>query len=70
MSCGVCRLPATALICPLAWEPLYATGVALKTQKANKNKKQPHLAVNLTPTFFPKGVRAGQGSNSDALSLR
>ena len=28
-----CRLVATALIPPLAWEPPYATGVALKRQK-------------------------------------
>ena len=34
---------AAALIQPLAWEPPYATGVALKGQKdknKNKNKKQ------------------------------
>ena len=48
MSCGVshrrgldlallwlwCRLVAVALIRPLAWEPPYATHVALKRQKA------------------------------------
>ena len=47
MSCGVgrrrgldlallwlwCRLVATALIGPLAWEPPHAVGVALKQQK-------------------------------------
>ena len=52
MSCGVgrrhsldpellwlwCRLAATAPIGPLAWEPPYAVGTALKTQN---NKKQP-----------------------------
>ena len=35
------RLAATALIGPLAWEPPYAMGVALKRQKIiiiNKNK--------------------------------
>ena len=32
------RPTATALIRPLAWEPLYATGVSLKKTK-NKNKK-------------------------------
>ena len=48
MSCGVgrrpgsdlallwCRLAATALIRPLAWEPPYATSVALKGQKTRK----------------------------------
>ena len=28
-----CRLAAVALILPLAWEPLYAEGMALKRQK-------------------------------------
>ena len=51
MSCGIgcrcgsdlvllrlwCRLAATALFRPLAWEPPYATGVALKRQKTKKN---------------------------------
>ena len=38
-----CRLPATALIQPLAWEPSYAAGAALKNQKTKKqtNKKKP-----------------------------
>ena len=31
-----CRLVATAPIRPLAWEPPYAVGVALKRQKDNK----------------------------------
>ena len=48
MSCGVgrrrgsdlawlwpwCRLAAVALIQPLAWEPPYAVGVAIKKKKA------------------------------------
>ena len=34
VSCGVGQL-----IRPLAWEPLYATGVALKKQKKKKKKK-------------------------------
>ena len=52
MSCGVghrhgldpallwlwCRPAATALIVPLAWEPPYATGAALKRQKKKKKK--------------------------------
>ena len=52
MSCGVGRRHssemvllwlwrrplATALIRPLAWEPPYAMGAALKRQKNNKNK--------------------------------
>ena len=32
------RLAATALIRPLAWEPLYAMGTALKRQKLKKIK--------------------------------
>ena len=52
MSCGVgcrrgldpallwlwCRLAAIAPIRPLAWEPPYAAGVALKRQKQDKQK--------------------------------
>ena len=33
------RLAATAVIGPLAWEPPYAMGVALKRQKDKKIKK-------------------------------
>ena len=56
MSCGVgrtcgsdlallwlwCRWAAVALIRPLAWEPPYAVGVALKRQKDQKQKQNPH----------------------------
>ena len=34
-----CRLAAAAPIQPLAWEPPYATGAALKKQKAKRKKK-------------------------------
>ena len=34
------RLAATALIRPLAWEPPYAAGAALKRQKRQKKKKR------------------------------
>ena len=41
-----CRLAATALIGPLAWEPPYAVGVALERQKRQKkNKKQKKKAA-------------------------
>ena len=54
MSCGVghrcgsdpqllwlwCTLAATALIRSLAWEPPYATGVALEKAKRQKEKKK------------------------------
>ena len=32
------RLAAVALIQPLAWEPPYATGAALKKKKKKKNR--------------------------------
>ena len=54
MSCGVChrcgsdlallwlwyRPAAKGLIGPIAWEPLYAMGAALKRQKDKKTKKK------------------------------
>ena len=44
-----CRLAAKAPIGPLAWEPLYVSGVALKKQKDQKKKKK----VNKTKYTFP-----------------
>ena len=37
-----CRLAATAPIQPLAWEPPYAEGVALKDKKTNEQKTTPN----------------------------
>ena len=65
MSCGVghrhgldlvllwlwCRSVATAPIRPLAWEPPYAEGAALKEQK-RKEKKRREDALNPHPDFF------------------
>ena len=63
MSCGVgrrhgsdpvllwlwCRLAATAPIRPLAWEPPYTEGVALKSKKIKiKNKKIKGSGVSLS----------------------
>ena len=65
MSCGIghrrgsdlallwlwCRPAAIAPIEPLAWEPPYAAGVALKGQKTKKKirkKKGPHQGTKLT----------------------
>ena len=60
MSCGVgrrhvldpkllwlwCRPVATVLIGPLAWEPPYAAGAALKKRKKEKKeKKKEHFIV-------------------------
>ena len=61
MSCGVgrrqgwdptllwlwCRPVAEALIRPLAWEPAYATGVAIRRQKTKKKKKHKGINVHL-----------------------
>ena len=35
-----CRLVATVLIRPLAWESPYATGVALKSKEKKRSKKE------------------------------
>ena len=59
MSCGVARrrgsdlvllwlwyrLAATALIRPLAWEPPYAMGAALKRQKTKKKERKDGLPL-------------------------
>ena len=63
MSCGIghrcgsdpallwlwCRLAATAPLGPLAWEPPYASGVAVKRQNKKQTKKKHFLfySVNL-----------------------
>ena len=39
------RLAATAPIRPLAWEPPYAAGAALKRQKTKRNKKQKNFQI-------------------------
>ena len=63
MSCGVGRgqgldpellwlwygPAATALIRPLAWEPPYAVGVALKSQERKKN---PVSGLDFSPVFY------------------
>ena len=43
-----CRLAAVAPIGPLAWEPPYATGVALEKTKRDKKKEK----ENETQIFF------------------
>ena len=60
-----CRLAATALIRPLAWEPLYAEGaaqeIATTTTKDKKTKKQTNKQKkNLLPS------KAGTLVSSDA----
>ena len=39
-----CRLEATGLIRPLAWEPPYAAGVALEKGKKTKTKEKKNLS--------------------------
>ena len=50
------RAVSTALIGPLAWEPPYAAGVALKRQKKEKKKKMelPHDPAILLLGTYPK----------------
>ena len=51
----VFRPAATALISPLAWEPPYATGVALKkTQKKASKYKKKTIELNNTHLQFWK----------------
>ena len=52
----MCRLAATASIRPLAWEPPYAVGVALKRPK--KKKKKETAAGAWLPGSKPSSARA------------
>ena len=48
-----CRPVATAPIQPLAWEPPYVVGVALKGQKyQNKNKNKKKRMILKWPSFI------------------
>ena len=42
-----CRPAAVALTGPLAWEPPYAMGVALKRKKKNENEAQLFKMIEL-----------------------
>ena len=69
MSCGIgyrrgpdpallwlwCRPAATALIGPLAWEPPYAMGVALKIQK---DKKKACIPIGVKAVPFSSRITA------------
>ena len=51
-----CRPAATGLIGPLAWEPPYALGMALKRQKTNKKKNtQKMYASQSKSSVIPQG---------------
>ena len=43
-----CRLVATALIKPLAWEPPYAAGAALEKAKRQKQKQKQKTQIVLS----------------------
>ena len=51
------RPSATVLDQPLAWEPLYAVGMALKEQKRKKRnkekRKQAGIHVSMMITLYP-----------------
>ena len=53
---AVCRPAAVAPIGPLAWEPPYATGAALKSKKRKKNS----LQGKRLPTYAYNGKIYGQ----------
>ena len=40
-----CRLAAIVLIRPLAWEPPYATGVALKSKTKKKEREKQYYEI-------------------------
>jgi len=47
-----CRPAATAPIRPLAWEPPYADGEALKRQNTKTNKQKMKLPFNIQKKFY------------------
>ena len=60
-----CRLAATALIRPLAWEPPYAAGVAqeIATTKDKKTKDQKKREYGETETGLEDGAEEVEGFN-------
>ena len=46
------RPAAVALIGPLAWEPPYATGAALKKQKEEREKRERDRERNLEKLYY------------------
>ena len=80
MSCGVgqrhssdpmllwlwCRLAATAPIRPLAWEPPYAAGAALKKAKRQKIKNMKYKSIELYDTIKEFSLnREGKRTHDD-----
>jgi len=62
-----CRLTATALIRPLAWEPPYAVGAALEKAKRQKKKKRKEKKGRGLETVFGNKIPF---LSSKALILR
>ena len=81
MSCGVgrrcsldpellwlwCRVAVTALIRPLAWEPPYVMGVALKKKKKKTKDKKKGKKRNL---MIPQIEKIRKGKIGEGLSSR
>ena len=66
-----CRLAAVALIRPLAWEPPYAVGTALKSKQTNKHtKKHIELATQWLPRFTLSRLRPSSFSLVFLLATR
>ena len=66
------KSPAVALIRPLAWEPLYAMGAALKSKKKKKNPKNPNKQKTTGMQGFPlwlSGLRTRRSLHEDASSI-
>ena len=57
------RSVATAPIRPLAWEPPYAAGVALKRQKTKKIKIKINKNGSVNPGFLLSSIYIHFGSN-------
>ena len=76
------RPAATALIRPLAWEPPYATGVALKKDKKTTppqiktnlymnnvfNVVKDRVSLNLKIFVIKKGIRKNKKNNHEMIS--
>jgi len=52
-----CRVAATAPIGPLAWEPPYAAGEALKKEKNKFSPQNNHLRDTVIPAFLKRKGR-------------
>ena len=84
MSCGVghrhssdlvllwlwCRPVATAPVRPLVWELPYATGVALKRQKQNKNKTNKKKSLKKNGALHRRGYAKGKEMFAEMLKPR